>query len=163
NDIRDLLGFETLQASGLSITRTLASAVDAQVQAPGPALIFTRSFGTDISQHFALGRFGYGWSDNWDYSLQLASDGTVTIFDLGGEHVLSSVNYRNETNSYAYSIGVGAAREHALTQAVKPDTTTQNYTHYPNGRLASRSGCCGAVEPVNYTYDSAGMVAATDE
>src|SRR5512139_3501909 len=51
-DIRELLGFETMQASGLSVTRTLASAVDAQVQVPGLPLTFTRSFSTDIPSHF---------------------------------------------------------------------------------------------------------------
>ena len=72
-DIRELLGFEVMQASGLSVTRTLASAVDAQVQTPGLPLTFTRSFSTDIPSHFRLGRFGRGWSDNWDRSLTIAS------------------------------------------------------------------------------------------
>jgi YD repeat-containing protein len=83
-DIRELLGFETMQASGLSVTRTLASAVDAQVQTPGLPLTFTRSFSTDIASHFTLGRLGRGWSDNWDRSLAKAADGTVTIFGPGG-------------------------------------------------------------------------------
>ncbi|MBE0544528.1 MAG: immunoglobulin domain-containing protein [Verrucomicrobia bacterium] len=83
-DIRELLGFEVMQASGLSVTRTLASAVDAQVQTPGLPLTFTRSFSTDIPSHFTLGRLGRGWSDNWDRSLLKASDGTVTIFGPGG-------------------------------------------------------------------------------
>lgn len=83
-DIRDLLGFEVMQAGGLSLTRTCASAVDAQVQTPGLPLIFTRSFGTDIPQRYGLGRFGRGWSDNWKHSLEEAADGTVTIFGPGG-------------------------------------------------------------------------------
>lgn len=83
-DIRDLLGFEVMQASGLSVTRTVASAVDAQVQTPGLPLTFTRSFSTDIPSHFTLGRLGRGWSDNWDRSLSKAADGTVTILGPGG-------------------------------------------------------------------------------
>jgi RHS repeat-associated protein len=83
-DIRELLGFEVMQASGLSITRTLTSAVDAQVQTPGLPLTFTRSFSTDIPSHFTLGRLGRGWSDNWDRSLSRAADGTVTILGPGG-------------------------------------------------------------------------------
>ena len=83
-DIHDLLGFEVMQASGLSVSRTLASAADAQVQSPGLPLTFTRSFSTDIPSHFSLGRLGRGWSDNWDRSLTNAPDGTVTIFGPGG-------------------------------------------------------------------------------
>ena len=73
-----------MQASGLSVTRTLASAVDAQMQAPGLPLTFTRSFSTDIPSHFEFGRLGRGWSDNWERSLVQAADGTVTIFGPGG-------------------------------------------------------------------------------
>ena len=83
-DIRDLLGFEVMQASGLSVTRTLASAVDAQVQTPGLPLTFTRSFSTDIPSHFTLGRLGRGWSDNWDRSVVTDADGTVTVLGPGG-------------------------------------------------------------------------------
>lgn len=84
NDIRELLGFEVLQASGIGLTSVIASAVDAQAQAPGVPLAFSRSFSTDISSHFRAGRFGYGWTDNWDYALQKSSDGTVTILGPGG-------------------------------------------------------------------------------
>ena len=91
-DIEEILAFELMQASGLTITRTLASAVDAQVQAPGLPLTLTRSFGTDIPWRFRLGRFGWGWSDNWDWSLSVARDipgkpgqaGTVTLSGPGG-------------------------------------------------------------------------------
>ena len=35
--------------------------------------VLRRSFSTDIPSHFRLGRFGRGWSDNWDRSLTIAS------------------------------------------------------------------------------------------
>ncbi len=277
SDIRDLLSFEVRQASGLGIFRTCASAIDAQVIAPGPALIFRRSFSTDIADHYRLGRLGRGWSDNWDISLTVTNDtfdstpGTVTIlgpgrsrrvfqpdmrkptfftqagdnasltnlgtgryllretdgtkyafrsdgkldyledthgtritasysgnhldrlthstgpflqfgyngerislvtdslgrtnnfiYDGSAEHLRFSVNYRSQTNEYSYSIGLGAAREHALTTVVNPDGTTQNYTYDNAGHLATRAGCCGAIEQVTYTYDSAGKVTITD-
>ena len=83
-DIRDLLAFEVMQASGLSLSSTLASAVDAQEQTPGLPLAFTRSFGAEIPSRFSLGRLGRGWSDNWDWSLSVVSDGTVTILGPSG-------------------------------------------------------------------------------
>jgi YD repeat-containing protein len=78
-DVGQLLAFEFLQADGLSPLRTLASAVDAAVEAPGLPLVFSRSFPASISQRFELGPLGRGWSHNWQYSLSVAPDGTVTV------------------------------------------------------------------------------------
>jgi RHS repeat-associated protein len=78
-DIRDLLAFEVSQARGLSVVSGLTSSVDAQIEASGPSLTFTRSFGVDIASRYTLGRLGRGWSDNWDRSLVVSEDGTVTI------------------------------------------------------------------------------------
>ena len=91
-DIGKLVSFEVMQASGLTVTRMLASAMDAQVQAPGLPLTFIRTFSTDIPQHFHFGRFGWGWSDNWEWSLSVVNDvagqpsqaGSVTILGPGG-------------------------------------------------------------------------------
>ncbi|MGD8450865.1 MAG: RHS repeat-associated core domain-containing protein [Phycisphaerae bacterium] len=83
-DIGKLLAFELLQADGLSPLRTLASAVDAAVEAPGLPLVFSRSFATPISQRFELGALGRGWSHNWQFALSEAADGTVTITGPGG-------------------------------------------------------------------------------
>ena len=87
---------------------------------------------------------------------------TTFTYDATGQHLVSSVNYRGEQTAYSYSIGLGAPSEHALTQVVNPDGTTLNYSYDSNGRLATRSGCCGAIEQVNYTYDNVGTVTATD-
>ena len=279
-DVPDLLSFMVQQASGLAVLHTLAASVDAQMTAPGPSLIFQRTFTTDIRDHYRLGRLGRGWFDNWDMTLTVTNDtangqpGTVTIlgpgssyrvfqpdsrntanyvttlagdtgtltslgggayllteangtqyafrsdgklnyvadthgtritatysgsqltqlthatgpylqftyngsgriasvtdsfgrattftYDSSGEHLVSSVNYRQEQTTYSYSIGLGAPSEHALTQVVNPDGTTLNYSYDSNGRLATRSGCCGAVEQVNYSYDNVGTVTTTD-
>jgi RHS repeat-associated protein len=279
-DIPDLLSFIVQQASGLTVVHTLAGAVDAQMVVPGPALLFRRTFTTDLSDHYRLGRLGRAWFDNWDITLTVTNDtptsqpGTVTIlgpgsscrvfqpdsrnaasyftalqgdtgiltslgggayllteangsqtafrsdgklnyvadthgtritapysdnqltqlthaagpylqftynssgriasvtdsfgrakrftYDASGEHVLSAINYRGEQTSYSYSIGLGAPSQHALTQVVNPDQTTLNYSYDSNGRLATRSGCCGAIEQVNYTYDNLGTVTTTD-
>lgn len=83
-DVGQVLAFEFLQADGLNPLRTLASAVDAAVEAPGLPLVFSRSFPESISQRFELGPFGRGWSHNWQYSLSVADDGTVTVVGPGG-------------------------------------------------------------------------------
>ena len=57
-DVGQLLAFEFMQADGLSPLRTLASAVDASVEAPGLPLVFRRSFGEPISQRFVVGPLG---------------------------------------------------------------------------------------------------------
>jgi len=93
NDIRDLLAFEALQASGFVDAGTLASATDAFAQAPGLSMSFERSFDSDIPSRLRLGRLGWGWSDNWEYQLSVAHDvpgqtnqsGTVIITGPGGE------------------------------------------------------------------------------
>jgi YD repeat-containing protein len=270
-DIRDLLSFEVMQASGLGVTRTLASALDAQVQSPGLPITFTRSFIMDIPSHFRLSRFGRGWSDNWDYSLTNAPDGTVTIlgpsgsrrvfqpdsrdashyfaqpgdtatltsqgggafalqeasgtryaysagklqsiqdthtnritctytgdqltrlthsagpwlqiaytgarvaamedsvgrqttfaYDGAAEHLASVTDYRGLATSYQYQSLLTSAATHALTDIGKPDGTHQFYAYDAQGRLASKSGCCGTGGTTTYTYDSAGKVTATD-
>ena len=83
-DVSKLLAFEFMQADGLSPLRSLAGAVDAAMEAPGLPLTFTRSFGSTISSRFELGPFGRGWSHNWQYTLSVAADGTVTVLGPGG-------------------------------------------------------------------------------
>ncbi|MCB1764279.1 MAG: hypothetical protein KDI27_14230, partial [Gammaproteobacteria bacterium] len=84
NDIGDLLAFEFAQADGMNVIRTLASSTDASVVAPGLDISFTRSYGQSITRRHALGDLGYGWSHNWDYSLQIEADGTIRMVGPGG-------------------------------------------------------------------------------
>ena len=83
-DIGELAAFELKQADGLSPVRTLSSAVDATVDAPGMPIVFSRVFSEPISQRYEPGTLGYGWANNWDYLLTTASDGTVTIYGPAG-------------------------------------------------------------------------------
>jgi len=84
NDISDLLAFEFAQADGINVVRTLASSTDAHVVAPGLDITFSRSYGQSISGRHALGDLGYGWSHNWDYSLEFEADGTIRMKGPGG-------------------------------------------------------------------------------
>jgi hypothetical protein len=83
-DIGGLLAFEFQQADGLSPVRTLSSAVDATVEAPGSPIVFSRVFSEPISQRYQVGSLGYGWSHNWDLVLTTGTDGTVTIHGPAG-------------------------------------------------------------------------------
>ena len=87
---------------------------------------------------------------------------TTFTYDSSGEHLLNAQNYRGEQYSYTYNTALGAASQHALTQVINPDGTMLNYTYDSTGRLASRAGCCGSIEQVTFSYDSAGMVTVTD-
>ena len=94
-DIGSLLSFEMAQASGLGVVSTLSSATDASVSAPGLAVAFSRSYSVALTNRFTVDSFGYGWSNNWDYSLATASDGTVTITLPGGGQRVFQPDSRN--------------------------------------------------------------------
>ncbi len=83
-DVSQLLAFEFMQADGLGPLTSLSTSVDATVDAPGLSIVFSRSFPATISGRNVLGQLGYGWSHNWQYSLEQAADGTVTILGPGG-------------------------------------------------------------------------------
>ncbi len=78
-DIKDLLSFEFIQANALNIIRYLASYTESYASAPGIDISIQRIFPQSISGRYNIGAFGRGWAHNWDVSLNIASDGTVTI------------------------------------------------------------------------------------
>src|SRR5262249_24972015 len=86
NDLQQLWSFAIQQASGFSPVPQLASAVDAQVAAPGLPLTLSRSFSSSLVNRFASGRFGLGWhlDGGWTRTLQVRPDGTVLITDTDG-------------------------------------------------------------------------------
>src|ERR1039458_1603235 len=108
-DSSDLLAFKCIQADGFCPLRTLASSVDASVPTPGLPLTFSRSFGERISQRYAFGPFGRGWSHNWQYSLQQGSDGTITIFGPGGSQRIFQPDTRGGYFAQAGDYGTLAA------------------------------------------------------
>ncbi len=84
NDVGKLLAFEFAQADGLNIVRTLSSATDAHVPAPGLDISFSRMYGQNISSRYRQGILGRGWSHNWDYWLEFVADGTIKMHTPGG-------------------------------------------------------------------------------
>ena len=132
-DVSKLLPFQLMQADGICPIQTLASSVDASVLAPGLPLTFSRSYGERISQRYALGPLGRGWSHNWQYSLQVGSDGTVTIFGPGGSQRIFQPDerggYFNQVGDYATITQFGGA--YTLTEK-----SGLLYYYQPNGSLA---------------------------
>ena len=85
-DVSALWSFLVTQANGLSPTLELDSNTDIALAVPGQvSLDFTRNYLTPISTRDTLGQLGFGWSDDWEYSLAVASDGTVTVTMPTGE------------------------------------------------------------------------------
>jgi RHS repeat-associated protein len=84
SDISELQAFEFRQADGINPLNYLVQAVDAAVSAPGLQLVFQRAYAQPISRRYELGALGRCWVHNWQYSLTVAGDGTVTITDITG-------------------------------------------------------------------------------
>ena len=79
-DVSQLWPFAVMQADGLLPTPLLDGATDLSVAVPGAlSLDFGRVYQEPIDARDTLGPLGYGWTDNWQYSLSVASDGTVTV------------------------------------------------------------------------------------
>ncbi|MFH0730526.1 MAG: right-handed parallel beta-helix repeat-containing protein [Pseudomonadota bacterium] len=84
DDIAPLLSLAFREADGLSPLPTLATGVDAAIEAPGLSIVFERSYAQPISRRFELGPLGRGWAHNWQYALSVSEDGTIVITDMTG-------------------------------------------------------------------------------
>jgi RHS repeat-associated protein len=78
-DAADLWQFALAQADGLTPTPQLSSATDLALTTPGLSLDFSRVYNEPISSRNRSGPLGYGWRDNWQYSLAQSSDGTISV------------------------------------------------------------------------------------
>ena len=82
-------------------------------------------------------------------------------YDAANEHLIAVQEYDGRITQYSYVTGQGAAREHALAQITYPDGTHRYFTYEANGRLA-RTFLDGNAEAIQFSYDSAGTVTATN-
>ena len=100
-DISQLYGFEIQQADGLSPITQLGASVDASMPTPGSlSLSFSRFFTPSITGRNTMGPLGMGWSDSWQTSLAVQSDGTVIVTEPGGVQRTSSPTAVNSRPSY---------------------------------------------------------------
>ena len=85
-DVSNLWSFALMQADGLSPTPELVSATDLDEAVPGRlSLEFSRIYQEPMTSRETVGPLGYGWADDWQYSLSVGSDGTVTVTMPSGE------------------------------------------------------------------------------
>ena len=83
--VSDLWQFAVMQADGLSPVPVLSDATDISVPSAGLSLDFSREAASTIVARNTSGPLGAGWRDNWQYSLSVGSDGTVTVTMPSGE------------------------------------------------------------------------------
>ncbi|MAE60216.1 MAG: hypothetical protein CMJ49_02550 [Planctomycetaceae bacterium] len=84
NSLSGIQAFEIVQAAGLATIPVLAAAVDSSVAAPGRDLSITRTYANSIATRHEIGPYGYGWTHNYQRSLNSLGDGTVLYTDVIG-------------------------------------------------------------------------------
>lgn len=90
------------------------------------------------------------------------SNGRATAYSYdAGQHLQAAAYFDGTTVTYSYATGLGAAREHALTQVAYPGGTHEYFSYDANGRLATMQRDGGA-EAITFGYEGAGLVSVTD-
>jgi RHS repeat-associated protein len=81
-----VLAFAVAEAADVGPSAYLAGAVDAVTPAPGIPLVFSRVYNASFESRYRnpVGTLGRGWSHNWDFSVQVLSDGDVMLRGPGG-------------------------------------------------------------------------------
>ncbi len=84
-NVSQLWQFAIMQAAGLSPLPVLDAETDISVPSAGDLLDFSRQAANSLVARNTFGPLGYGWTDNWEYSLAVGSDGTVTVTMPSGQ------------------------------------------------------------------------------
>ena len=181
-DISQLFGFEIQQADGLSPITQLGASVDASVPTPGSlSLSFSRFFSPSISGRNQMGPLGLGWSDSWQTSLAVQSDGTVVVTEPGGVQRIFQPDSRNPDNYFdqAGDYGVLTPTGGGAFTLTEQDGTvtaynadgTLNYVQdtdgntitagYTSGLLTSLTASSG--QSLTIAYNAAGLIASVTD
>ena len=134
-DVNDLWSFLLAQANGLSPTIELDTNTDiAQAVPGGIPLDFTRTYFNAINARDTLGPLGYGWSNDWQYSLSVASDGTVRVTMPSGEERIFQPDSRG-SDYFAQPGDHGLLTEGAGGTFILQESDGQVETFNANGTL----------------------------
>ena len=177
-DVSQLWQFAIMQVAGLSPAPVLDNESDISVPSSGPSLDFNREFANQLATHYSIGPLGDGWSDNWQYSLSVGSDGTVSVTMPSGINRVFQPDSRgtdyfsepgdggiltqvNDNGVITYSL----LETDGTIEAFNADGTL-NYVQdahgnritagYSNGQLASLASSSGGS--LTLTYNPAGLI-----
>ncbi len=102
-DAQSLWNYEIQQANGAGPVAALAATTDVNVTTTGMSLAVDRSFPATISGRNQLGPFGMGWqwSQGWERTLILQTDGTVFINDADGSVLVFQPDSRSSGKYFA--------------------------------------------------------------
>ncbi len=78
-DTQRLVGMALASADATYITSPLLPSVDTNVSVPGLSLSFVRAYQQSILGRYTLGRFGRGWTHNWDLEAITLDNGDVIL------------------------------------------------------------------------------------
>jgi YD repeat-containing protein len=147
------------------------SSTDVSVLGFGVPLDFTRTYDASLAQSQASpgtpGPLGYGWSDNWDLSLDITPTG-ITVNQADGSQVqfLAPVNgscaspYVGSGNPGTFCAGpyVTASLTYNSTSSIYTFTTHpyHSYTFTASGQLTGEAGPGGAATTITYNSPSPG-------
>ncbi len=176
--VSDLWQFAIMQADGLSPVPVLSDATDLSVPSAGLSLDFSREASSTIVARNTFGPFGYGWTDNWQYSLAVSSDGTVTITMPTGEERIFQPDTRYQGQYFSEQGDTGILRkapgglftldEEDGDVEVFNNSGTLDYivdakgnritAGYSSGKLATLTSTSGGQLTIAYT--AAGLIAS---
>ncbi len=157
-DISHLFGFEIQQADGLSPITQLGASVDASMPTPGSlSLSFSRFFTPSITGRNTMGPLGMGWSDSWQTSLAVQSDGTVIVTEPGGVQRTFDPDSRNVDHYFDQAGDYGVLAPMRAVASRSPSRTGRSPLTTPMARsttsrtptatrspLATRAACSRA-------------------
>jgi RHS repeat-associated protein len=86
---------------------------------------------------------------------------TTYTYDATNEHLVTVTTFDSRMTTYTYSLGAGAASDHALASIASPGGTHDFFTYDAQGRL-KETRRDGGSQDIVYTYGPAGTVATTD-
>ena len=134
-DVSQLWQFAIMQADGLSPVPVLSDATDISVPSAGPgARVSAARPPIRSSARNTFGPLGYGWTDNWNYSLAVGSDGTVTVTMPSGQERIFQPDSRYPGVYFSQPGDTGI-----LTKAPAGCSLSTNRTATPRSSTTARS------------------------